>query len=53
LSVRVWASAFYSDARGRVVSDLVGLNLGMGAFVVLRGKAESAHAMAGRLYIDD
>jgi hypothetical protein len=32
---------------------LVGLNLGMGAFVVLRRRAEGAHAMAGRLYIDD
>jgi len=25
----------------------------MGAFVVLRGRAEGVHAMAGRLYIDD
>jgi len=25
----------------------------MGAFVVLPGRAEGAHAMAGRLYIDD
>jgi hypothetical protein len=38
---------------GSVVSNLVRLNLGMGAFVVLRGRAEGAHAMAGRLYIDD
>ena len=38
---------------GSVVSDLVGRDLGMGAFVVLRRRAEGAHALAGRLYIDD
>jgi phosphohistidine phosphatase SixA len=38
---------------GSVVSDLVGLNVDMGAFVVLRRTADGTHALSGRLYIDD
>jgi len=38
---------------GSVVSDLVGLDVAMGAFVVLRRAADGTHAVAGRLFIDD
>ena len=37
---------------GSVVSDLTGLNIQMGAFVVLRRTLESRHEVAGHLYID-
>ena len=37
---------------GSVVSDLTGLDIRMGAFVVLRRGAEGAHAVAGQLYVE-
>ena len=37
---------------GSVVSDLTGLNIRMGEFVVLRRAADGGHASAGQLYID-
>jgi len=37
---------------GSVVADLTGLNIPMGAFVVLRRAADGSHAVAGQLYID-
>jgi len=37
---------------GSVVTDLTGLNIRMGEFVVLRRGADGAHAVAGRLYVD-
>jgi broad specificity phosphatase PhoE len=37
---------------GSVVTDLTGLNIRMGEFVVLRRAADGAHAVAGRLYVD-
>ena len=37
---------------GSVVSDLTGLNIRMGALVLLRRAADGSHAVAGQLYID-
>ena len=37
---------------GSVVTDLTGLDVRMGAFVVLRRQADGRHAVAGELYID-
>jgi broad specificity phosphatase PhoE len=37
---------------GSVVSDLTGLNIRMGAFVVLRRGADGAHTVAGELYVE-
>ncbi|HEY7363067.1 MAG TPA: histidine phosphatase family protein [Methylomirabilota bacterium] len=37
---------------GSVVSDLTGLSIRMGEFVVLRRQAEGHHAAAGRHYVD-
>lgn len=37
---------------GSVVSDLTGLDIRMGAFVVLRRGADGAHAVAGHLYVE-
>lgn len=37
---------------GSVVSDLTGLNIRMGAFVVLRRAADGTHAVAGELYVE-
>jgi broad specificity phosphatase PhoE len=37
---------------GSVVSDLTGLDIRMGAFVVLRRGANGAHAVAGELYVE-
>ncbi|HEU4369347.1 MAG TPA: histidine phosphatase family protein [Methylomirabilota bacterium] len=37
---------------GSVVSDLTGLDIRMGAFVVLRRGADGAHAVAGQLYVE-
>jgi hypothetical protein len=37
---------------GSVVAPLAGLNVPMGAFVVLRRGAGGAHAVAGQLYVD-
>lgn len=37
---------------GSVVTDLTGLSLRMGEFVVLRPAADGGHAVAGRLYVD-
>ena len=37
---------------GSVVSDLTGLNIRMGAFVVLRRVAGGTHAVGGQLYIE-
>jgi broad specificity phosphatase PhoE len=37
---------------GSVVSDLTGLDVRMGAFVVLRRGADGAHAAAGQLYVE-
>jgi len=37
---------------GSVVSDLTGLNIRMGAFVVLRLAADGTHAVAGELYVE-
>ena len=37
---------------GSVVTDLTGLNIRMGEFVVLRRGADGAHAVAGRLYVE-
>jgi broad specificity phosphatase PhoE len=37
---------------GSVVTDLTGLNIRMGEFVVLRRAAGGAHVSAGQLYID-
>jgi broad specificity phosphatase PhoE len=37
---------------GSVVTDLTGLSIRMGEFVVLRRAADGAHAVAGHLYID-
>jgi broad specificity phosphatase PhoE len=37
---------------GSVVTDLTGLNVRMGAFVVLRRSADGSHTVAGELYVD-
>jgi hypothetical protein len=37
---------------GSVVTDLTGLSIRMGAFVVLRLGADGRHAVAGQLYVD-
>jgi broad specificity phosphatase PhoE len=37
---------------GSVVTDLTGLSVRMGAFVVLRRAADGRHAVAGQLYVD-
>ena len=37
---------------GSVVSDLTGLSVRMGAFVVLRREADGRHEVAGQLYVD-
>ena len=37
---------------GSVISDLTGLDVRMGAFVVLRRGADDAHAVAGQLYVE-
>jgi broad specificity phosphatase PhoE len=37
---------------GSVVADLTGLNVPMGAFVVLRRAADGGHTVAGQLYIE-
>lgn len=37
---------------GSVVTDLTGLNVQMGAFVVLRRQADGHHVVAGQLYVD-
>ena len=37
---------------GSVVTDLTGLDVRMGAFVVLRRGADGLHAVAGQLYVD-
>jgi phosphohistidine phosphatase SixA len=37
---------------GSVVTDLTGLNVRMGEFVVLRPAADGAHAVAGQLYVE-
>ncbi len=37
---------------GSVVSDLTGLDVRMGAFVVLRRGPDGRHAVAGQLYVD-
>jgi broad specificity phosphatase PhoE len=37
---------------GSVVTDLTGLNVRMGAFVVLRRSSEGRHAVVGELYIE-
>jgi broad specificity phosphatase PhoE len=37
---------------GSVVSDLTGLDIRMGAFVVLRRSADGIHAVAGELYVE-
>ncbi len=37
---------------GSVVTDLTGLSVRMGEFVVLRCAADGSHAVAGRLYVD-
>jgi phosphohistidine phosphatase SixA len=37
---------------GSVVSDLTGLNVPMGAFVVLRRAADGSHSVAGQLFVE-
>ena len=37
---------------GSVVTDLTGLSIRMGEFVVLRRAADGSHAIAGRLYVE-
>jgi hypothetical protein len=37
---------------GSVLTDLTGLNVQMGAFVVLRRAADGSHVVAGQLYVD-
>jgi phosphohistidine phosphatase SixA len=37
---------------GSVVSDLAGLDVRMGTFVVLRRAADGSHTVAGQLYVD-
>jgi broad specificity phosphatase PhoE len=37
---------------GSVVTDLTGLNVRMGAFVVLRRVADDSHSVAGQLYVE-
>jgi len=37
---------------GSVVTDLTGLNVRMGEFVVLRRAADGTHSVAGRLYVE-
>jgi len=37
---------------GSVVSDLTGLDIRMGAFVVLRRDADGAHAVVGQVYVE-
>lgn len=37
---------------GSVVSDLTGLSIGMGAFVVLKPGPDGGHSVAGRLYVE-
>ena len=38
---------------GSAITDLVGLDVGMRAFVVLRRAADGTHAVVGRLFVDD
>ena len=37
---------------GSVVTDLTGLSIRMGEFIVLRRAADGSHAVAGQLYVD-
>ena len=37
---------------GSVITDLTGLNVPMGAFVVLRRSADGTHAVAGHIYVE-
>ena len=37
---------------GSVITDLTGLDVKMGAFVVLRREADGTHKVAGQLYVD-
>jgi len=37
---------------GNVVTDLTGLNVRMGEFVVLQRAADGTHSVAGRLYVE-
>ncbi len=37
---------------GSVVTDLTGLNIRMGEFVVLRRAADGTHSVAGQLYVE-
>ena len=37
---------------GSVITDLTGLNIRMGEFVVLRPAGEDGHAVVGRLYVE-
>ena len=37
---------------GSVVSDLAGVDIRMGAFVVLRPAPDGTHAVAGQLYVE-
>jgi len=37
---------------GSVVTDLTGLNVRMGAFVIMRREADGRHTVAGQLYVD-
>ena len=37
---------------GSVVSDLTGVNVRMGAFIVLRRAADGSHTVAGQLYVE-
>ena len=37
---------------GSVVTDLTGLNIRMGAFVVLRRGADGTHAVVGEFYVE-
>jgi hypothetical protein len=37
---------------GSVVSDLTGLDVRMGAFVVLRRGTDDAHTAAGQMYVE-
>ena len=37
---------------GSVVSDLAGVDIRMGAFVVLRRAPDGTHAVAGQLYVE-
>ena len=37
---------------GSVITDLTGLNIRMGEFVVLRRGADGRHSVAGQLYVE-